>query len=212
MSIMATKVHGAADERPAGSAHAGVATSLARLSLSLLLQSTPWVRLGGRSGGRGGSGIDELPADGEAASVHVAVVESGEEGGAHVEVALLAAGAAVDDLGDLLDASLGVGDLDKLATGSTAVGGAAVRLVLGVVDGNDELRVRVGVTAGAEADGVVGGIAGEVGRGGVLTSVHARRAGEGGGGGERSNGKLGEHFESNEWLWLASTREGKIKG
>jgi hypothetical protein len=95
-----------------------------------------------------------VPRDGEDTLVHVAVGELGEEGRGHVEGAVGAAGALVGDVGLGGVAVLLVGDGEPLAAVGAVLGG-----VLGRVESDDEVAVRVGPAAGAEADGEVGGLA-----------------------------------------------------
>lgn len=81
----------------------------------------------------------EVPRDGEDTIVRVAVVERLEERRTHVERAVRAARAQVNNGSRLNVTVLVVGDADLLATLAT--------LVLSLVHGNHHLRVRVGASA-----------------------------------------------------------------
>lgn len=81
----------------------------------------------------------EVPRDGEDTVVSVTVVEGLEERRAHVERAVSATGAQVDNGSRLTVTVLVVGDFDLLAT--------LAFLVLGLVHGYHKLRVRVRASA-----------------------------------------------------------------
>ena len=180
---------------------------------SIKKRGTSRTRLGLDGDGGVGGGLvvegEELVGDGEDTLVLPVLAgdEGGEEAVRHVERAVLALGALVDDLSDLGLAVLGVGDLDVVAA-------HVVTVKLGAVHGDDVLVAVVVVAAvtlvlgsvveggTATLDGLVLGKVGEVGR--ALLGGSGR---DGDDTGEEGKESLGEHCWLCWWFLVASDKD-----
>lgn len=124
-----------------------------------------------------------IPGDGDDASVHVSIVEGGEEGSGQVEVSPSAARAEIGDLSGLGVSGLVVGDGDVGATIGLAV--------LSLVDGNDKVRTRVGPSTSSQTSSVVCGSTGR-----ITFDMLERSGGDSTDHSEKGEEVGGDHFRS----------------